>query len=262
MTNLISRETASHWYTSNGEPAYTQVAKNGNIRNTTLTDAKKLGLYPSVTTIMKLIAKPQLEIWKQEQAILSALTLPREESETDDVFVHRVVSDFNEQGKSAAEFGTVVHDEIYNYFANNVEPSDDTRKQMISEIKKGFAMTNLTPVAYEDVMVGSGFAGKYDMLCTDPFGKHWVVDFKTQDFKDKVNVYDEWIWQLGAYSLDTKIAENIGGALNVVIQKTNVTNVHFVMHNLDILKQGRKIFLTIFELWKMIKGYDPMAGER
>ena len=48
----INREPAGHWYSKEGKPVHTQIKKDGGERNTTLADAKKLGLYPSVTTIM------------------------------------------------------------------------------------------------------------------------------------------------------------------------------------------------------------------
>src|SRR5436190_23373532 len=43
----------------------------------TLRDARKLGLLPSVTNILGVITKPELTAWLQEQAVLAALTLPR-----------------------------------------------------------------------------------------------------------------------------------------------------------------------------------------
>ena len=48
---------AGHWYTQEGEPMYTIIGANGRERNTTLRDAKTLGLVPSVTTIIGMIAK-------------------------------------------------------------------------------------------------------------------------------------------------------------------------------------------------------------
>ena len=54
---------AGHWYTQTGIPMYTIVGKNGKERNTTLADAKKLNLVPSVTTVLSLLAKPGLENW-------------------------------------------------------------------------------------------------------------------------------------------------------------------------------------------------------
>ena len=52
---------SGHWYTKTGEPMYTIVGANGKERNTTLADAKKLDLVPSVTTILGIVAKPALE---------------------------------------------------------------------------------------------------------------------------------------------------------------------------------------------------------
>jgi len=56
-----------HWYTKDGEPAYTIERADGKgFRNTTLRDAKKLGLLPSVTTILGVAAKPGLQNWLQQ----------------------------------------------------------------------------------------------------------------------------------------------------------------------------------------------------
>ena len=259
---LVSREPAGHWYTKTGEPAYTQVKKDGGIRNTTLADARKQNLYPSITTILKLIAKPELDAWKQEQAILSALTLPRIDSESEEDFAKRIVKDSSEQGRSAADFGSIIHDIIHNYFMNKVEPEDSRQVAMNHEIEAMLAKLNLEVVSMEQVTVGNGFAGKYDMLAKhSTTGKYWFIDFKTQDFKDKPNVYDEWIWQLEGYSLDSKYAEEVDGAINIVIKRSDVSDVAAILHPKDVLKQGRQIFLTIFQLWKLIKGYDPVVGE-
>ena len=63
------KSESGHWYTQEGEPMYTIIGANGKERNTTLRDAKSLGLVPSVTTIMGIIAKPSLETWKQKQLL-------------------------------------------------------------------------------------------------------------------------------------------------------------------------------------------------
>ena len=68
---------SNHWYAKDGTPMYTVPAKSGEPRATTLRDAKKMGLLPSVTTIMKSAASPGLEAWKLNQMMLAALTLPR-----------------------------------------------------------------------------------------------------------------------------------------------------------------------------------------
>jgi hypothetical protein len=61
---------SNHWYTRSGVPQYTVEAKKGGPRNTTLRDARAMGLVPSVTTILNIIAKPGLTLWLQQQVLL------------------------------------------------------------------------------------------------------------------------------------------------------------------------------------------------
>ena len=68
-----------------------------------------MNLAPSVTTIMSVAAKPALENWKIDQALMAALTLPREENESLDDFMKRAKSDSKEQAIQAAQRGTEIH---------------------------------------------------------------------------------------------------------------------------------------------------------
>src|SRR4051812_25248796 len=101
---------STHWYRRDGQPCY-QVprAKGDGMRDTTLADARKLDLVPSVSLILKCAAAPGLENWKLRKMLEAALTLPRHEGESLDDFSERVISDSQEQGKKAAERGTDLH---------------------------------------------------------------------------------------------------------------------------------------------------------
>ena len=107
---------SGHWYTRNGEPMYTVKANNGQQRNTTLRDARKLDLIPSVTTILNVAAKPGLEAWKQQQILLAALTLPRAENESIDAYAERVIQDSKQQAQDARDLGTDIHAKVQNAF--------------------------------------------------------------------------------------------------------------------------------------------------
>ena len=72
---IIPREPSSHWYFPDGTPLHQVPRADGKgSRPTSLRDARKLGLFPSVTNVLSILAKPGLEAWKQEQAILAART--------------------------------------------------------------------------------------------------------------------------------------------------------------------------------------------
>ena len=79
---------SGHWYDpKTGEPRYTYTNKKGEIKNTTLRQARVSGWVPSVTTIIGCAAAPALTNWKIDQAILSCLTLSREENETEQEYL-------------------------------------------------------------------------------------------------------------------------------------------------------------------------------
>ena len=125
---LVNREPASHWYLSDGSAFHETPRADGNgLRAVTLRDARKVTALPSVTNILGVLAKPGLESWKQEQAILAALTLPRNDGETLDDFPRRVVSDMGEQVRHAADLGSAVHRAIEVYLQTGETPGIHVR---------------------------------------------------------------------------------------------------------------------------------------
>src|SRR5512142_949231 len=105
---LFNPENA-HWYQRDGEPLHSVLSAKGEPRPTTVRDARKLGLLPSVTNVLGVINKPELVEWKMTQAVLAALTLPRMDDEDLGVFAKRVVEDAQSQVRNAADFGSAFH---------------------------------------------------------------------------------------------------------------------------------------------------------
>jgi len=107
-----------HSYDANGNPVY-QVPyadSSKGLRDTTLRDVKKLGLYPSVTEILKILDKPGLNVWLQHRVLESALTLPRDPDESDESYIKRIMTDSQETSKIAAEKGVEIHRAIEKAF--------------------------------------------------------------------------------------------------------------------------------------------------
>jgi hypothetical protein len=113
-----------HWYGQDGSPQYTLIGANGKERPPTLRDARKLGLVPSVTSVIRCAAAPGLERWKQEQVLMAALTLPRRPDEPEADWLRRVVQDSQEQGRRAAERGTAIHAAIQGHY-EGVPPQEE-----------------------------------------------------------------------------------------------------------------------------------------
>ena len=189
-----------HWYTKTGKPAYSTEGKTGT-RPTTLRDARKLGLLPSVTTIIGQLSKAGLDTWKQQQVLLSALTLPKLPDEPEADWLARVMKDSKETGRKAAERGNDIHAVIQTFYENVLAdwpPYVRKVEQTINEYFGNQLWTSERSFAHSD-----GFGGKVDLSSRgDPVSgwKGAVVDFKTKDTAlDKVDVYFEHILQLSAY---------------------------------------------------------------
>jgi len=190
------------WYDKEGNAVYEVIGKNGKPKAPTIREAKEQNFYPSVTTIIGQISKPGLEKWKISQAIISALTLPRNEGELDQDFAERVARDSQEEGKAAALKGTDIHSALETYIKTNVVPSGaenlclsynnfmEQFKVRLGSLQTEFKATN-TELGYG----GRGDLAFWDEISMSPI----VVDFKSQDIGKKANFYDDWGMQIAAY---------------------------------------------------------------
>jgi len=202
---LIKDQTSEsgHWYDEMGNPAYEIIGANGKQRNTTLRDAKKLGLLPSVTTVLGVAAKPGLDRWKQEQAILAALTLPRLECEEESEWLSRVLNDSKAQGKQAAERGSAIHAIIESFFDGILLESVPTYCRNIENALQAAYGARLWIPEQSASHTELKFGGKVDLHAKADKVKGIppvIIDFKTKETPlDKAVLYDEFIMQMAAY---------------------------------------------------------------
>jgi hypothetical protein len=188
---------STHWYDQEGKPAYTIIGKNGKERNTTVADARKLGLVPSVTTILGVAAKPGLNTWLQQQVLYAALTLPRMEDEPEEDWLIRVMSDAKSTGRNAADRGTRMHG-VLECFYRSTEPSIWPIYVIETDnaVRSHFGEQNW--IAETSAASKLGYGGKVDLWSKDSEGI--VIDFKTKEGTlDKVAAYHEHEMQLAAY---------------------------------------------------------------
>jgi hypothetical protein len=188
---------SGHWYDLEGNPAYTIIGKNGKERNTTVADARKLNLVPSVTTILNIASKPGLNVWLQQQVLYAALTLPRSEEESEEEWLVRVMSDARSTGRNAADRGTRMHG-VLECFYSSLEPTIWPIYVIETDraVREYFGERNWTPETSAASKLG--FGGKVDLWTKD--GEGIVVDFKTKEGSlDKVAAYHEHEMQLAAY---------------------------------------------------------------
>jgi hypothetical protein len=195
-----------HWYdASTGEAKYTIVGKNGNVRNTTLRDARTMNLVPSVTTIAQVEAKPQLTNWLVQQGMLACLTLPRLPGEEDTAFMARALEDSKQQTRKAAERGSYLHGLMEQSFRDDIaryNNEDDARyiEPVFHWIKDRFP--GYTWSVERTIPTHLGYGGKIDLTGTKPGAPPATVDYKFKSYSDptKKFAYPEYATQLAAYT--------------------------------------------------------------
>ena len=243
---MISEST--HWYDQNGDPAYTIIGKNGKERNVTLRDARELNLVPSVTTIIGVAAKPSLENWKIDQALMSALTLPRLKDEPLDTFMKRAKLDSKQQAIDSANRGTEIHAAIEIGFTEGLENNYFlTVRKILDKLFPGKTWTAEDSFAHP-----LGFGGKIDL-----YSDGVVVDFKTKDNlkgKDPQKlVYDEHGMQLSAYALGLGM-EN-PERVSIFIDRHEDVAVCYRWD--DSHQKHLDMFLSLLKYWQLSKNYKP-----
>jgi hypothetical protein len=250
---------AEHWYSRAGEPAYQQITQKGGLRATDLRDARKLGLVPSVTTVLGVVAKPQLEKWKRNQSVMAALTLPRQEGESEESLLRRIDTDSDAQAKAAAEEGNRIHDAIEQYFKEGYPATGP----YIAHVRATRAeLTRLFPdvsdwVSEKSFAAAEGYGGKVDLHSPST---GIVVDFKGKDgdFTDgKKLAYDQH-WQLAAYQRGLILPANV--CANLFVSRTHPGKVASHVWSVADIAEGWEVFDAALRLWKALKKFDPAAS--
>lgn len=239
-----------HWYKRDGTPAYQVEAAKGGMRPTTLRDARKLNLVPSVTAIIRCAAAPGLERWKVQQGILAALTLPKVAGESEDAYLARILADSQEQAKKAAERGSAIHAAIQGSFEDET-PTEDMWpyvKGVLGELQKHCGDHTWRPE--QSFAHRLGFGGKADLHCLD-----WVIDIKTKEFDTTADLktWDEHAMQLGAYREGLEIPKARAGICYVSATVPGLAK--FIEIQEEELSRGWTCFYSLLHYWQAKNTY-------
>lgn len=240
-----------HWYdATTGEARYTIIGANGKERNTTVRDAKKLGnLVPSVTTILKLAAAPGLEAWKISNAILSALTLPRNEGESDESYIYRITLDSNERARKARETGTEIHAAIECFYKGRLKDDEPYfGNAYVSHLAVMEWAGREEWDAERSFASPLGFGGKLD-LSRDGF----VLDFKTTDKPlDGLKLWPDHRRQLAAYRMGLGMPE---ARCAICYVSTGEPGARVIELEREELEQGWDEFKALLAFWKAVNRF-------
>jgi len=235
MSEFASEST--HWYDAEGNPCHTQVVQSGKRkgleRPTTLRDARKLCLFPSVTTITSILDKPALTAWKCRQAAERALASERGE-------------DFEEN--NSAEIGSKIHGAIEKWLEG--KPYDAKYQGYVDVVEKVLEEIGVEEPASEVSFCSYGYGGAVDLHDRKA---NIILDFKTKDEveKGKDYHYDEHAMQLGAYRLGLDMPEAV--CYNLFLSRSSPSN--YCLHRWEEaeIERGTMIFTKLLSVWRLIK---------
>jgi hypothetical protein len=251
MPEILTAEhgkEGGHFYRQDGTPAYTYINKKGEEKPTTLREARKETphLVPGTTTITGLSPKPGLRNWIIDQTILSCLTLPKIEGESEVDYIKRIKDDSKAQSLKAAETGTRIHAYIQQGFCG--ESLDEDGMRYYTSAQKCL----LEAVGTIKWQIESSFAtDKYGGKC-DLHSEDYVIDFKSTE-KDLANIqtWDEHDLQLAAYREGLKIPQAKCAILYISV-KTAESKLIWIPE--DKLQRGWLKFTHLLNYWYSDKG--------
>jgi hypothetical protein len=237
--------------------------------NTTLRDARILGLYPSVTNVNSVIKSPGLDSYKDEQMFLACVTTPRPSNFSDEEFAEICRLEANQHRKDAADLGTdchillsdiggqlkatgklvgehIAHD-LWPYVNEWIQYAIDHKVKII-EVEK----TVVSPL---------GYAGTIDLIA-EINGRIMLIDFKTRNCKGKKPVvYRQQVKQLAAYAA----AYNKPVTCANVFLDTDPNNIGAMTikeFEPDTISRAYDAFLDTFAVWQDENRFNPIDKEQ
>jgi hypothetical protein len=250
MSNPFASE-AGHWYGWDG-PAYEvpNKSKPGQMRPTTLTDARKLDLVPGVSDILKCEYKWALENWKFDQIIGMANANPSEAGEPLPDYCARIKRLWGDEAAKAPDLGSLIHKCIEKHLRG--ETYDQTYRDHVmgalDAVGEWCGMDGLSVERWFRHHLGYG--GKCDIhKKLDPF-PGFVADFKSKDFGagELPLAWDNHAMQLAAYREGFGMPKARGAIIYVSTQVAGLT--HLVELNQDVLDKGWRMFCALLDYWK------------
>jgi predicted RecB family endonuclease len=230
VTAKIIPEAQSRRVTINGERFY---EVNGK-------------LYPSVTTILSVVAKPALVKWAKRtaidfvrSAIGDAPFVTREDLEE---ILDRALEEPERIKSAAAGRGTALHEGIADRAKEGVGQESEVLRHL------GLAVIETEVTVYSE----RGFAGTADVIAVDHHGRLVVVDWKSG------GVWPEHAMQVAAYRLAiAEMTRRPVGDAYVIGLKGKQPAVHRVS-----IEPATRGFLGTLELYRALRGEELLSLER
>jgi hypothetical protein len=224
-------------------------------------------LFPSVTTVLGLLDKPQLTDWRLEQIAAAAFALPiipKLNYSTCDEWTKFIIEKAFAQVETAADLGIGIHAAIESFAQHKDYPVP--MSPYVDAVAKWCQAEGVEFIENERIVVSEthGYGGTIDAVIRCPRGAG-ILDFKSRKTKPGLPAtpWDSQPMQVSAYHnahFGCFAPDHIG--VNLFISTTEPGRVDATWYTSEYLEREWRAFAHLLALWKHLKGYDPTAPER
>ena len=231
--------SGGHWYALDGTPRYTIIGANGKERPTTVRDARKLGLVPSVTTILKLAAAPNLVKWMKEQVAKAAYSERPREGESEADYMARILPLAEEVARKARDKGTEIHGAIekldrHGPYSAHVDAAMGAVSEWAGMMDWDSERSFASPL---------GYGGKLDLSAPG-----FVCDFKTTDKPlSDLKTWPDHRRQLAAYRMGLDMPD---ARCAICYVSSVVPDSRLIELDSEELEQGWEEFKALLAFYK------------
>ncbi len=250
-----------HWYAQDGTPTYQVPYANGKgLRDTTLGDAKKLQLVPSVTTILGIQDKPGLTTWLQQQTLKAAWENPPRGDYKE--WCQTISRASKSVGEAAAKRGNQIHDALEQYYTSNTGEADEYVDHVILFMNDRFP--GVKWISEESFASKKhSFGGRIDLYSPEGI----VLDFKTKDTADvkKMVAFDDHHMQTAAYAKglceNKKIASAPHAKRYNLFLSTHTPGLITLTESTEFDKHW-EMYYTLNKFWQLKNNFGEYANDK
>lgn len=254
-----------HYYSSEGVPHFDVTPKK----------AKEMGLFYSVTEILRVLYSQGLETWKINSAIDYCFNNPPN-GEID-------ICDYKKEVKqemyddTALSLGTSIHDNIERILRGQLELEDVDKKlqKFVVPCIEYFRGKKFKLHDIEAIVTNSdeGYAGTADIVAETADGDPFIMDWKSTGtipskpyFSQKLQIS---AYAVATFGLDRVMNHEVWGA-NAYISTSQVwkrgaekgkAKFKVMSYEPEVLAESYKSFQMVCALWREIEGYDPRVKD-
>jgi hypothetical protein len=256
LITLPRSEEGSHWYTELGEPCYEVPTKSrpGETRPVDLRDARKRNLFPSVSNIQSLLAKPAIVKWQLRHYLEEALTHPTGN-------VREIMAAAETRMAEAPSAGSLYHAAIEAAINDGAPAPEGVPQETVDAVlewlwRYGVQVEELE-VAFSCWL---GYGGRIDLVGTwiNPetnTRRPLVLDWKSK--AGKLTAWPENCTQLAAYCGGVGLSLEDTDLVNVLVSRDWPGLIEAKVWKLEEKRRRSDQFHHMLLAWQLEKGYVP-----